>query len=541
MQILPPIRLLFGCNLIELLLPCPASDWAAIVERLLDNSAESPSQALQSVGPAVDQVRLKQPTSANLPKFYPFILGNPALLLLASHVFRLHATRTNLEIENVDDWKSSFVTWIEGTASSTNALLAQSSPAELTFTDFLRAQTWQDDCRFVSEFQPPTENDAIPLHQVRLLYNGTQIERKLLKKFCNSRSSEKLLGSLVRFVRTCTFADKKIATKVVMEIMGTGFAKGQSLGKKWISHSADYKRIVAVWEEADLQLAANRSAEPTPRNAPTANVKQQTMVQADFSIRLNQQKMQAMQQLAYGASHEINNPLANISARAQSLLTAEQDTEKRLKLSIIYEQSLRAHEMISDLMLFANPPSIQRRLVNLRDWLPNLIDQVDELLKTPSEVLFGLGHSQNGAAKKALLESPRIEFRTLIASQTTTVDADVTQLSVALKCLIRNSIEAIRGTGKSGSIELRVSQEVDKSIKFTVTDDGPGIPESIADSIFDPFYSGREAGRGLGFGLSKAWRIAELHSGTLTVNRLCDSGVEFVMTIGPPSFLSPDR
>ena len=63
-----------------------------------------------------------------------------------------------------------------------------------------------------------------------------------------------------------------------------------------------------------------------------------------------------MKELAYGASHEINNPLANIAARAQALLRDEADPERRRSLEAIYQQAMRAHEMISDLMLFARPP-----------------------------------------------------------------------------------------------------------------------------------------------------------------------------------------
>ena len=67
----------------------------------------------------------------------------------------------------------------------------------------------------------------------------------------------------------------------------------------------------------------------------------------------------ALKELAYGASHEINNPLANIAARAQTLLEDEPDPERRRKLTAIHRQAMRAHEMIADLMLFARPPKLE--------------------------------------------------------------------------------------------------------------------------------------------------------------------------------------
>ncbi|MCC7476100.1 MAG: HAMP domain-containing histidine kinase, partial [Pirellulales bacterium] len=74
---------------------------------------------------------------------------------------------------------------------------------------------------------------------------------------------------------------------------------------------------------------------------------------AEFERRLQHEKLESLKELAYGASHEINNPLANIAARAQTLLADEPQPERRRKLIAIHRQALRAHEMISDLMLFA--------------------------------------------------------------------------------------------------------------------------------------------------------------------------------------------
>ena len=93
---------------------------------------------------------------------------------------------------------------------------------------------------------------------------------------------------------------------------------------------------------------------------------------------------------------------------------------------------------------------------------------------------------------------------------------DPTQCRVALSCLIQNAAEAIRHD--DGKIDLRVDLR-EGDLCFEVTDNGVGIDESVQEHLFDPFYSGREAGRGLGFGLSKSWRIASLHGGSLT-NRL---------------------
>ncbi len=78
-----------------------------------------------------------------------------------------------------------------------------------------------------------------------------------------------------------------------------------------------------------------------------------------FDAAVQHAKLEAMKELAYGAGHEINNPLANIATRAQTLLRDETNPERRRKLAAINAQAFRAHEMIADLMLFARPPQMR--------------------------------------------------------------------------------------------------------------------------------------------------------------------------------------
>ncbi|MBA4104787.1 MAG: hypothetical protein C0485_03435 [Pirellula sp.] len=226
---------------------------------------------------------------------------------------------------------------------------------------------------------------------------------------------------------------------------------------------------------------------------------------ASFDIRLEQAKLDAMKELAYGASHEINNPLANISARVQSLLREECDPERRRTLEAIHLQALRAHEMISDLMLFARPPQLQRQRLDLTQ----LVRQV-----------------ASGLAAEC--ERRSIELSIVVDDQTPSVDADATQLAVAVHALVANSMNAL---GRDGMIQIAVRQSSDGGALLQIADNGPGIPPEVRPHIFDPFYSGREAGRGLGFGLSKAWRIITLHGGSLSVDSPSTDGATFTITL----------
>ena len=114
-----------------------------------------------------------------------------------------------------------------------------------------------------------------------------------------------------------------------------------------------------------------------------------------------------------------------------------------------------------------------------------------------------------------------------------TVDGDM--IGEALRALIRNSIEAI---GCQGTIVVSLVQHPGQHM-IHVADSGPGLSDKARQHAFDPYFSGREAGRGLGFGLCKAWRIAGLHAGRLD-SVATHTGAEFVLSLPLAGPLSAD-
>ena len=266
-----------------------------------------------------------------------------------------------------------------------------------------------------------------------------------------------------------------------------------------------------------LQLAERVTAHGQ-KEAPNALASLQRLVlriapleelQLEFSSRLETEKLLAMKELAYGAGHEINNPLANISVRAQTLIKQEQDPERKRMLAAINGQVYRAHEMIADLMLFAQPPQMTPAPTELIKLLNNLVKELQpDAQRQNTELSFQPTANEIHAS------------------------ADPLQLSLALHAMVINSLEAI---GRGGKIELAAQQislaKGRRQAKIILQDDGPGITPEIRRHLFDPFYSGREAGRGLGFGLSKCWRIVTAHAGQIEVDRSPLGGAMFTITL----------
>jgi signal transduction histidine kinase len=260
----------------------------------------------------------------------------------------------------------------------------------------------------------------------------------------------------------------------------------------WRAIDCDAAEWVGRWEKHAKAWAA---AGPWPRRlaALVEQLQAKQTLEVDFGIALENAKLEAIKEFAYGAGHEINNPLANISARAQTLLADETDRERRRTLAAINSQAFRAHEMIADMMLFARPPEPKWQSVEL-----------DLVVRTVVAELLPQAEQQ------------QTELAAELPPEAVSIEADPAQISIALRSLCQNSLEALVQGGRVRIELVAPTCEAPRAV-IKVSDNGPGIPADVRRKIFEPYYSGREAGRGLGLGLSKCWRIVRLHGGTIEV------------------------
>jgi len=223
-----------------------------------------------------------------------------------------------------------------------------------------------------------------------------------------------------------------------------------------------------------------------------------------FQEALQTEKLESLAEFSAGAGHEINNPLAIIGGRAQLLLEDETDAERRRELAVVTAQVKRAHEMIADMRLFARPPLPEPETLDLVALVDGL---VVDLAPLAAERAISISRSGDEAPVE--------------------VEADRAQLEVALRALCKNSLEAI---GHNGRVEIAL-QRAAGHVHIRVSDDGAGIRPEHHRHLFDPFYSSRQAGRGLGFGLSKCWRIVTNHGGRIDVESEPGQGAVFTITL----------
>ena len=219
--------------------------------------------------------------------------------------------------------------------------------------------------------------------------------------------------------------------------------------------------------------------------------------------RLKALKLTALAEFAAGAAHEINNPLAVISGQAQYLLGREADPARQRALQTINGQAHRIHQLLNELMQFARPPRPQKQAVELRGLL--------------REVALLLSDLATQRQVQLICPDPDPALK---------LTADTRLLRTALECLLRNAIEAAPAGGWAS---LRVHSSSLDGVEFIIEDNGSGPAPSQRDQLFDPFYSGRLAGRGRGFGLPTAWRLAQEHGGDVRFDRPAEGPTRFIL------------
>jgi two-component system NtrC family sensor kinase len=260
-----------------------------------------------------------------------------------------------------------------------------------------------------------------------------------------------------------------------------------------------------------VSLAARRLPEAEP--PMVLFLGRDMTVEREMRARLAEtERLAAVGELVAGVAHEVNNPLCTISAFAQLLerdgnLTAEQ----RESVEVISSETIRASQVLRDLLTFARRSESESATIQLND----LIERTMRLRG------YELGRFG-------------ITADTCLASELPLVSGDPRQLQQVLLNLIMNAIQAMEPTG-SGTLRIHTRAEGDMVI-LEVTDSGPGIPAEARAHIFEPFFTTKHDGTGLG--LSVSYGIVTAHGGMISIPHSGPTGTTFRVSL--PALEEPE-
>ncbi|MBC7266189.1 MAG: PAS domain-containing protein [Coriobacteriia bacterium] len=213
-------------------------------------------------------------------------------------------------------------------------------------------------------------------------------------------------------------------------------------------------------------------------------------------------RLAAMGELTAGVAHEVRNPLGIIRASVQLIEDSRGDQERIAEATSVVKQEIdRLDRVIKALLDFGRPSAPSLRAVKVSD----VIDDV---------VLFTRRFARQSHVSITYQIPPDVPY----------VRADPDQMKQVLVNLISNAVQAMEGRG--GNISLSAWVE-GGFVAIRVEDDGPGIPESELPKIFDPFYSTKNDGTGLG--LTMVHRIVDDHDGYIEVASRVGEGTSFTV------------
>jgi two-component system sensor histidine kinase HydH len=210
--------------------------------------------------------------------------------------------------------------------------------------------------------------------------------------------------------------------------------------------------------------------------------------QRELEAQLNQaERLAALGQMIAGVSHEIRNPLGIIRSTAELMGSMSVSDESQAKLSgLIIEESSRLNNIVTEFLDFARPQA------------PNFQEcDLDEILNKNIQFL------------KAELETKKILLEDKLPHRPLPIRADPQLLYRSFLNIFMNAIQAMEN---AGTLSVSVSEEKE-AYQVVIEDDGGGIREEDLKKIFDPFFSTKDKGSGLG--LSIVRNIIEGHKGRI--------------------------
>lgn len=210
------------------------------------------------------------------------------------------------------------------------------------------------------------------------------------------------------------------------------------------------------------------------------------------------ERLAALAKLAQGVAHEVRNPVMVIGGFARRLLKQFEDNEPVTKnVGIILSETERLEQMVSDVEAFSRLRSPEPRPVDVGEVLKSVLQDLDERI---------LSHD--------------VEVKMDIPGELPFVECDEDLIALAMKNILLNALDAMPS---GGLLAVRAIARHDRLV-ISIDDTGVGIPLEDLANVFDPFFTSKQ--RGSGLGLTTVHRIISEHSGEVKLSSVPGGGTQ---------------
>lgn len=252
-----------------------------------------------------------------------------------------------------------------------------------------------------------------------------------------------------------------------------------------------------------LELGAeDYVTKPFDYNELLARINSHLQSKKEVEEKIKLEKLAALSTMMEGVAHEVRNPLVVIGGFTKKLLSmTPEDDPRRPYLEMIQKEAKRLDKMIQDIYEFKIITLNINEKVSINKCIEEIIDSYTEICKNNN-----------------------INIVKELSKEDVMIDMDKKLFSRAIKNIINNSIEAMPDGG-----ELRISTDItDNKLFIYIKDTGIGIEEQDLKYIFDPFFTSKMEGTGLG--LTQALKIIQGHKGTLAITSKKNFGTTAIIS-----------
>ena len=214
------------------------------------------------------------------------------------------------------------------------------------------------------------------------------------------------------------------------------------------------------------------------------------------------EKLRGTATLLRTLAHEVRNPLTNINLSVEQLKPELNSEDANIYLDIIARNCGRIDTLISELLDLSRPAEISLQRSGLQEIIDSTLSAASDRISL-----------KNIRLERAYPERPAF------------VMADREKLKIALLNIVINAVEAV--PSQSGVITISIRQEA-RHYKVFINDNGGGIPEENISRIFEPYFTSKT--NGFGLGLAATWNILQSHRAGIDVNSQLGEGTSFMLT-----------
>jgi PAS domain S-box-containing protein len=267
-------------------------------------------------------------------------------------------------------------------------------------------------------------------------------------------------------------------------------------------------------ESRYYDVTATPIEDPNDRNRALVFIRDVTEKRVNELQLLQAEKLSSIGLLAAGVAHEINNPLTSVAGYAEALVRRFRDEpglmdDHRLRdfkkyLEVIIRESYRCKGIIDSLLSFSRKS----------EGTVGSVD-VNQILKEVFELVRHKARNE------------KVEIRERLQTDLPLINGDPSGLRQVFMNLTMNALQAIDGPGQ---IEI-VTRIHDGVVIASITDNGCGIPLALMDQIWDPFFTTKGVGQGLGLGLAVTYNIIKKHGGEISVESKQNKGTKFTVRL----------